>query len=56
MTSQPYWRCWPRVADPRHRRGVRHRLAVILGLALCAVVAGDALSDQGAASRAAAAG
>jgi hypothetical protein len=28
------------VADPRHRRGVRHRLAVILGLALCAVVAG----------------
>ena len=40
MTSQPYWRCWPRVADPRHRRGVRHRLAVILGLALCAVVAG----------------
>ena len=29
-----------RVADPRHRRGVRHRLAAILGLALCAVVAG----------------
>jgi len=29
-----------RVADPRHRRGVRHRLALILGLALCAVVAG----------------
>jgi predicted transposase YbfD/YdcC len=29
-----------RVADPRHRRGVRHRLAGILGLALCAVVAG----------------
>jgi predicted transposase YbfD/YdcC len=29
-----------RVADPRHRRGVRYRLAVILGLALCAVVAG----------------
>jgi len=29
-----------RVADPRHRRGVRHQLAVILGLALCAVVAG----------------
>ena len=26
-----------RVADPRHRRGVRHRLAGILGLALCAV-------------------
>jgi predicted transposase YbfD/YdcC len=29
-----------RVADPRRRRGVRHRLAGILGLALCAVVAG----------------
>ena len=29
-----------RVADPRHRRGVRHQLAGILGLALCAVVAG----------------
>jgi predicted transposase YbfD/YdcC len=29
-----------RVADPRHRRGVRHRLAGILGLALCAVMAG----------------
>jgi hypothetical protein len=29
-----------RVADPRHRRGVRHRLAGILGLALCAAVAG----------------
>ena len=29
-----------RVGDPRHRRGVRHRLTVILGLALCAVVAG----------------
>jgi predicted transposase YbfD/YdcC len=28
------------VADPRHRRGVRYRLAAILGLALCAVVAG----------------
>jgi predicted transposase YbfD/YdcC len=28
------------VADPRRRRGVRHRLAVILGLALCGVVAG----------------
>jgi hypothetical protein len=23
------------VADPRHRRGVRHRLAVILGMAVC---------------------
>jgi hypothetical protein len=29
-----------RVADPRHRRGVRHRLTVILGLAVCAVLAG----------------
>jgi hypothetical protein len=29
-----------RIADPRHRRGVRHRLTVILGLALCSVVAG----------------
>ena len=29
-----------RVTDPRHRRGVRCRLAVILGLALCAVLAG----------------
>jgi predicted transposase YbfD/YdcC len=28
------------VADPRHRRGVRHRLPVILGLAVCAVLAG----------------
>jgi hypothetical protein len=28
------------VADPRHRRGVRHRLAVILGLAVRAVLAG----------------
>jgi predicted transposase YbfD/YdcC len=29
-----------RVADPRHRRGVRHRLTVVLGLAVCAVLAG----------------
>ncbi len=28
------------VVDPRHRRGVRHRLAVILGLTVCAVLAG----------------
>jgi predicted transposase YbfD/YdcC len=28
------------VPDPRARRGVRHRLAAILGLALCAVLAG----------------
>jgi DDE_Tnp_1-associated len=28
------------VAGPRHRRGVRHQLAVILGLAVCAVLAG----------------
>jgi hypothetical protein len=26
-----------RVADPRHRRGIRHRLAAILRLAVCAV-------------------
>ena len=29
-----------RVADPRARRGVRHQLAVILALAVCAVLAG----------------
>lgn len=29
-----------RVADPRHRRGVRHGLLVILGLAVCAVLGG----------------
>jgi predicted transposase YbfD/YdcC len=29
-----------RVTDPRQRRGVRYRLAVILGLAVCAVMAG----------------
>jgi hypothetical protein len=28
------------VPDPRARRGVRHRLAVIVSLALCAVLAG----------------
>ena len=28
------------VADPRHPRGVRHKLAVILALAVCAVLAG----------------
>jgi DDE_Tnp_1-associated len=28
------------VVDPQHRRGVRHRLAVILGLTVCAVLAG----------------
>jgi DDE_Tnp_1-associated len=28
------------IPDPRARRGVRHRLAVILGLALCAGMAG----------------
>ena len=28
------------VADPRARRGVRHRLAVILALTVCAVLAG----------------
>jgi DDE family transposase len=29
-----------RMADPRRRRGARHRLVVILGLAVCAVLAG----------------
>jgi predicted transposase YbfD/YdcC len=29
-----------RAAHPRHRRGVRHRLAVILGLAVCAALVG----------------
>ena len=29
-----------KVTDPRHRHGVRHRLTVILGLAVCAVLAG----------------
>jgi hypothetical protein len=28
------------MADPRHRQGVRHRLAMIIGLAVCAVLAG----------------
>ena len=39
-TSLAYWRFWPGVADPRHRRGVRHRLAVILAMAVCAVLGG----------------
>ena len=29
-----------RVPDPRKPRGVRHRLAAVLGLAVCAVMAG----------------
>ena len=29
-----------KIEDPRHRRGVRHRLVVILALAVCAVLAG----------------
>ena len=29
-----------KVTDPRQRRGIRHRLIVILGLAVCAVLAG----------------
>lgn len=28
------------VTDPRHRRGIRHRLMIILALAVCAVLAG----------------
>jgi DDE_Tnp_1-associated len=33
-------------ADPRDLRGVRHRLAVILGLAVCAVLAGARSSPR----------
>jgi predicted transposase YbfD/YdcC len=29
-----------RVSDPRYRRGIRYRLVIILGLAVCAVLAG----------------
>lgn len=29
-----------KVTDPRHRRGIRHRLVAILALAVCAVLAG----------------
>jgi hypothetical protein len=29
-----------KVTDPRYRRGIRHRLVIILGLAVCAVLAG----------------
>jgi hypothetical protein len=29
-----------KIEDPRHRQGVRHRLVVILPLAVCAVLAG----------------
>jgi len=29
------------VPDPRHRRGVRHRLAAILAVGLAAVIAGS---------------
>jgi hypothetical protein len=29
-----------KVTDPRRRRGVRYQLSVILGLAVCAVLAG----------------
>jgi predicted transposase YbfD/YdcC len=28
------------VADPRHRRGIRHRMTAVLGMAVCAVLAG----------------
>jgi len=38
--SRAYWKCWPGSLIPRDRWGVRHRLAVIVGLALCAMVAG----------------
>jgi len=40
-----------RVADPRHRRGVRHRLAVILWLAVCAVLAGSGRVGSGIVTR-----
>src|SRR6266508_5854951 len=40
------------VADPRHRRGVRYRLASLLAVAVCAVLAGAgtfaAIADWGA--------
>ncbi|HKO86644.1 MAG TPA: transposase family protein [Actinomycetota bacterium] len=29
-----------RIADPRHRRGRRHTLVGVLGVAVCAVLAG----------------
>ncbi len=35
------------VPDPRARRGVRRRLAAILGLAVCAVLAGASLRSGG---------
>jgi hypothetical protein len=35
-----------RLADPRARRGVRHRLGVILTLAMCAVLVGPCLSPS----------
>jgi len=35
-----------RVADPRRRRGVRHGLAVVLGLAVCAVLTGRGRSPR----------
>jgi len=34
------WRCWPGPLTPGTGGGVHHRLAVILGLAVCAVLAG----------------
>ncbi len=39
-SSRAYWGCWPGAADPRHRWRLRHRLAGILGLALCAIAPG----------------
>ena len=33
-------RCWTRLPDPRRRRGVRHRVAGIVAVALTAVLAG----------------
>jgi hypothetical protein len=39
QSSRAYWGCWPWWLI-RRRGGVHHRLTVILGLAVCAVVAG----------------
>jgi hypothetical protein len=37
---RPCWRCWPGWLTRGAAGGVRHKLAVILGLAVCAVLAG----------------
>lgn len=35
-----------KVTDPRYRRGIRYRLVIILGLAVCAVLAGAPMSQM----------